>query len=257
MRADPASASGQFSQGLLDPDLPLMDGIEPHSTRRFGVYRNNVTVGLVRAMEANFPVVRRLLGERYFEGFARAFVQSYPPRSPLMFLYGDAFCNVLAEDDDLSTYPYLPDIARLEQQVRVSYHEADAATISASELASIEEGDLMQAIFKPHPAMAVVSSAFAIHSIYSANRADVPEQVEDPAEPQSVLVTRPKYEVVLNKITRGQLSFLQNLVSGHPLGAAAEVALASDEDFDLTSAISMMLMSGAFQSIQIGNNKDV
>jgi hypothetical protein len=203
-------------------------------------------------MEANFPIVRRLLGESYFEGFAREFVQRHPPRSPLMFLYGDAFCHALAQDDDLRAYPYLPDIARLEQQVRVSYHEADAPTIAAHELADIAENELMQTILKPHPAMALVSSAFAIYSIYSANRADIPEPIENPAEAQSVLVTRPKHEVVLNKITRGQLSLMQSLASGYPFGDAADAAFSSDENFELTSAISLLLTSGAFQSIAVG-----
>ena len=225
--------------------------------RRYGVYRNNVTVGLVRAMEANFPIVRRLLGATYFEGFARQFVQKHPPRSPLMFLYGNAFSACLAEEDDLREYPYLADIAQLEQQVRVAYHEADAPSVSASELAQISEDELMQAVFVSHPAMAVVSSSFAIHSIYSANRADIPEAVENTTEAQSVLVTRPKHEVALNKLNRGQLAFVQSLASGRAFGDAADAALDADENFDLTIAISMMLSSGAFKSIKIGNNEHV
>jgi hypothetical protein len=254
MRADPASASGQFSQGLLDPDLPLADGMKQGSTRRFGVYRNNVTVGLVRAMEANFPVVRRLLGEAYFEGFVREFVQRHPPRSPLMFLYGEAFSTCLAEDDDLQEYPYLADIARLEQQVRTSYHEADAPSVSVSEVSQITEDALMQAVFIPHPAMAIVSSPFAIHSIYRANRANVLEAVENPAEAQSVLVTRPNHEVVLDKLNQGQRAFVQSLASGCPTGTAVETAFDADESFDLTIAISTVLTSGAFQSIAIRKN---
>ena len=251
MRADPASASGQFTQGLLDPAVPVPDSLKPGSMRRYGVYRNNVTVGLVRAMEANFPIIRRLLGVTYFEGFTREFVQKHPPRSPLMFQYGEAFSTCLEEADDLRDYPYMADIARLEQQVRTSYHEADAACVSASELTDLSEDTLMQAVFTPHPAMAVVSSRFAIYGIYSANRADIPETVENLAEAQSVLVTRPKYEVVMNKLNPGQLAFMQSLASGHPLGDAADAAIVAAEDFDLTSAISMMLTSGAFQSIEI------
>ncbi len=255
MQADPASAGGQFIKGLLDSDAPVPEGVKSGSVRRYGVYRNNVTVGLVRAIEANFPVVRRLLGETYFEGFARQFVQKHPPRSPLMFLYGEAFGNCLAEDDDLQDYPYLADIARLEQQVRTSYHEADAPIISANDLDQNSEDELTQAVFIPHPAMAVVSSTFAIHSIYRANRTELPEAVEDPTAAQSVLVTRPNHEVVLSKLDPGQLAFMRSLASGHPFGDAAETAFDADENFDLTIAISTVLTSGAFQSIAIRKNR--
>jgi hypothetical protein len=64
-----------FSAGLLNPSHPVPLLVKGQIARRYAVYRNNVTVGLIRALEANFPVVRKLLGEEYFTGFARDFAQ--------------------------------------------------------------------------------------------------------------------------------------------------------------------------------------
>jgi hypothetical protein len=253
VQADPASADGQFTQGLLDPNVPVPADIRGGSSRRYGVYRNNVTVGLVRAMEANFPILRRLLGEEYFAGFAREFVQSHPPRSPLMFEYGAAFSAFLQAESDLKDYPYLGDIARLEQQVRLSYHEASAPCLSPAELTQLPEDDLMQAVFIPHPAMAMIASDFAIHDIYRANRAEQTGKVENLLEPQAVLVTRPMMDVELNRLAPPQLGFFSALASGQPFGEAADAAFAAAEDFDLTTAISLMLSSGAFQPLNTKN----
>jgi hypothetical protein len=253
VQADPASANGQFTQGLLDPNVPVPADIKGGSSRRFGVYRNNVIVGLVRAMEANFPIVRRLLGEDYFAGFAREFVQSHPPRSPLMFEYGAAFSAYLEAENDLKDYPYLGDIARLEQQVRLSYHEANAPCLAAGELTQLPEDDLMLTVFVPHPAMAMIASDFAIHDIYRANRAEQTGKVENLLEPQAVLVTRPMMDVELNRLAPPQLVFFSALASGQPFGEAADAAFAAAEDFDLTNAISLMLSSGAFQPLNTKN----
>ena len=42
--------------------------------RRFAVYRNNVAAGLIRALEARFPVTRRLVGDDFFRAMAGGFV---------------------------------------------------------------------------------------------------------------------------------------------------------------------------------------
>ncbi len=65
--------------------------------RRFAVYRNNVAVGLIGAIEARYPVSRRLVGDDLFRAMARAFVQSHRPRSPVMIAYGEDFPEFAAE----------------------------------------------------------------------------------------------------------------------------------------------------------------
>ena len=61
-----------FGAALLDPDLPLPAGVTgpngKKAQRRFAVYRNNVTVGLVDALAAIFPAIQRLVGEGFFRG---------------------------------------------------------------------------------------------------------------------------------------------------------------------------------------------
>ena len=42
--------------------------------RRFSVYRNNVAVGLIGALEARYPASRRIAGDDVFRAIARAFV---------------------------------------------------------------------------------------------------------------------------------------------------------------------------------------
>ena len=111
---DERSVEAAFAAGLLNPAAPVPLHVKGQAVRRFAVYRNNVTVGLVRALEANFPAIRSLLGEMYFAGLAREFVQAHPPRSPLRFHYGEGFAAFMAAQDDLAPYPYLADVARLE-----------------------------------------------------------------------------------------------------------------------------------------------
>ncbi len=247
--------TAEFSTGLLSPQIPVPALIKGRVERRYAVYRNNVTVGLVRALEANFPVVRRLLGEQYFAGFARQFSQKHPPKSPLMFRYGADFPNALENDDDLANYPYLGDVARLEIFWRESYHAADAAPLAGEVLASMDPDDLFISCFAIHPATRLIRSRFAIHAIFSANSSESKEQSFNPTLPQCVLITRPLYDVRAFVLSPEQFAFFLALKNGENLGHALDRAADLNSDFDLPDTLALLLQSGAFQSIQPHNGQ--
>jgi hypothetical protein len=247
--------TAEFSAGLLNPKLPVPASVKGRTERRYAVYRNNVTVGLIRALEANFPVVRRLLGEQYFAGFARDFAQKHPPQSPLMFQYGANFPAALKNDDDLANYPYLGDVAELEILWRESYHAADVTPLAADVLASVNPDALFSSCFVTHPAARLMQSRFAIHDIFTANTSESGGQHIDPAQPQNILITRPNYDVMARAILPEQFSFFHALINGGNLGQALDRGADINPDFDLPCALSILLQSGAFQSIQPDNEQ--
>ena len=84
---DPSAAAPAMTHGRMGaPDA-----------RRFAVYRNNVAVGLIGALEARYPVSRRIAGDDLFRAMARAFMRAHKPRSPVMIAYGEEFPEFVAE----------------------------------------------------------------------------------------------------------------------------------------------------------------
>lgn len=241
--------TAEFSAGLLDPQQPVPLLIKGQTERRYAVYRNNVTVGLIRALEANFPVVRRLLGEEYFAGFARDFAQHHPPQSPLMFRYGSAFPEQLERDIDLASFPYLADIARLEILWRESYHAADSNPLAGDVLSLVDPEQLFDCRFEVHAATRIFQSHFAVYDILAANRQGGDGHVTDPQRSQCVLITRLQNDVMFHEISADQLKFFNALISGQTLGDALDQS-ALDQNFNLAEALTLMLQSGAFQNIQ-------
>lgn len=247
--------TAEFAIALLQPDLPVPASVKGRPERRYAIYRNNVTIGLMRALEANFPAVRKLLGDVYFSGFARSFAKVHPPRSPLMFEYGNEFPEVLQQEEDLAPYPYLADVARLEILWRKSYHAADLPSLTAEALGSIDPEQLFDCHFVSHPALNLLQSSFAVHSIFAANRAFTAAAVADPLATQSVLITRPLLDVLTFAISPAQYAFFSELQNSSTLNTALDAAIARDENFDLSTALALMLHSGAFHSIQPNTGK--
>jgi Putative DNA-binding domain len=84
---DPAAATPAMTHGRMGaPDA-----------RRFAVYRNNVAVGLIGALEARYPVSRRIAGDDLFRAMARVFVRTHRPRTPVMIAYGEEFPEFVAD----------------------------------------------------------------------------------------------------------------------------------------------------------------
>ena len=92
---------GVFAAALGDPCAPTppmtRGRMGAPDARRFAVYRNNVAVGLMGALEARYPVSRRIAGDDLFRAMARAFVRAHRPRSPVMIAYGWEFPEFAAD----------------------------------------------------------------------------------------------------------------------------------------------------------------
>ena len=131
-----------FADALLSTDQPIPYGIAADNAavpaRRFAVYRNNVVVGLGKALKSRFPVVEKIVGEEFFAAMAQVFVRNQPPRSPLLATYGDDLPAFIAAFEPARGLPYLADVARLEAARTRSYHAADATPLGAGHFTSFD-----------------------------------------------------------------------------------------------------------------------
>ena len=257
-RNEPVIGSRQrdFGAALLDPDLPLPDGVTgplgKKAARRFAVYRNNVTVSLIDALAGIFPAIQRLVGERFFRDLARVYLVEEPPLSPVIFEYGGGFADFLHRFEPLARYPYLPDVARLERAWLDAFHAADADPLQPGILGAIPPERLADTTFTAHPATRIVQSSFAAVSIFSASREQRPLDGIRPGDPEDGLITRPAYSVEVRQLPAGAADFFLALISGATLGEAADATIARHPGFDLSSAISAMLEAGVFSGCSFG-----
>ena len=252
MLEDWRGISAEFSAAILDPALPVPEGLHGPEVRRadkrYAVYRNNVTVSLIAALDANFSSVKRLVGDEFFAAMAREYARENPPKSRLMAEYGASFPQFLESFEPLAKYPYMADVARLERLWIDSYHEADAEPLQGAALAAIAPEALFETRFAAHPAARLFSSPFAAVTIMSANRSDGDVPPINAAIAECGLVTRPHLDVTVRHIPASTHAFLSALTAGSTLGGSIEAALALDADFNLAASLQGMLEAGVFTS---------
>lgn len=256
-RARPSYAD-TFSQALTRPALatPAMVAGPNGKTavKRYDVYRNNVTVGLIDALAAIYPAVERITGTEFFRAMARFHIRETPPTSPLLFDYGRDFPAFIARYEHAQAMPWLADTARIERLWLDAYHAADMTPLPADALASVPQQRLANITFTPHPATRIMRSSYAAVTIFAANRRAEPIiDTINAAEPEDALITRPDLEVVVRRLPPGGALFLEALVAGRPLGEAAASALDAAPAFDIVAGIAGMLEAGAFAALDSGD----
>jgi len=235
-----------FAAALLNPDAAtpanLIDPQGRPAPKRFSVYRNNVTSGLIRALEAGFPVIRKLVGPEFFAALALTHLRAHPPRSRIMMLYGDDFPAFLAGFPPVAHLPYLADVARLELAIRHSYHSADAAPIDPAAL-SVPEDRLLNSRLFLAPSLRLIRSPSPIHAIWQANTNNGP--APQPAA-EDVVILRAGFEPAPHLLPPGGAAFLQAILAGRTL---AEALAASPDGFDLTAVLALLLSTQSLTGI--------
>lgn len=242
-----AAVQHRFAAALRDPaaavpaDLARSGGRAPE--KRFAVYRNNVAVALIGAIEARFPALRRIVGEAFFTGLARAYVAAHPPRSPLMMTYGDDFPAFLAGIEALAAAPYAADVARLEAARTRAYHAADAEPLGAEAFAAIDPADLAGLGLRLHPSLEVVASAHPVVTLWAMNAGEMALAPIDDWSAEDAVVVRPALEVHVRRLPKGGARFLAALAAGATLADAAAAA-ATVPGFDLTQNLAGLIEAG-------------
>lgn len=241
-----------FSACLLDaerqkPEDVVAPARNKQAEKRFGVYRNNVIVSLSEALMDSFPTILALVGDEFFRALARLYVSEHPPKSAMLIEYGQGFPDFLQSFPPMASLPFAADTARLEYAWIDAYHASDAPAMSTQALSEIPEDQLADITLQLHPAARLITSAFPIFSIWASHREGNPEEVLNnlPQEAQSVLITRPQWDVEVICLPEGGEAFISALMQNKSLSQAAETAASANPNFDLAQNLGGLLQTGA------------
>ena len=243
----------QFAAALRDTDQPVPEGLYawngPRPERRFGVYRNNVAVGLIGAISSRFPIAEKIVGKDFFTAMAHEFIRRNPPRSPLLLAYGDDFADFTENFEPAKEISYLPDVMRLEAARGRAYHAADAPPLDTTRLVAIDPQHVASLKFTMHPSATIIRSLHPIITIWAMNAGEMTLSPIHQWQGEDALVVRPEMTVLVRRLPAGGAAFLQALASGAELSAAVEAAVADSAQFDLSANLAGALQAGAFTAI--------
>jgi hypothetical protein len=225
------------------------DGIA--AVARLDLYRHHVLTTLTTALRATFPVVGRLVDERFFGYAADRYIRVAPPDGPCLSEYGETFADFLAAFPPCASLPYLPDVARLEWAMARALDAADEPPLGAETLRACGPESAGGLGFRLDPSLALLASPWPIDAIWHANQPGANEgtAVDLRAGGVTLEIRRLGDDVVFRALAPAVHSFRRALAAGERLGDATERALALERQFDLSQALADLVEEGLITGV--------
>jgi hypothetical protein len=210
---------------------------------RLAIYRHHVLGTLTDVLRSVYPVVCRLVDDRFFAYAADAFVRRHPPSGPCLAEYGAGFPGFLAAFPPCRHLAWLADVARLEWAMIVAADAPDAVGLDPRLLRDVEPDDTPALVFRLQPDATYLASPWPVDDIWRANRRDDDAAlgVDLTSGGVELEVRRLDHEVVMRRLDRATGAFRRAVAAGQPLDVAATVAAAADATFDLATAVAALL----------------
>lgn len=141
---------------------------ELSAEERLDIYRNTHFGSLSAVLRLAYPVVRKLVGDEFFDGAATSFIRDNPPASAYLYEYGAHFPAFLGEFKPAARLQYLRDVATLEWAVFRALHAPDTPPLDSLRLAEIPPADQSRIALISHPSVSLLHLSHAARDIWQA-----------------------------------------------------------------------------------------
>lgn len=220
------------------------------------VYADGYVQRLLECLQADYPVLRRVMGEELFTFFARAYVWRHPSTSTTLYDLGGGFADFLAASqpgagENAAALRFPVELARLErarsEAGRAPGLEKRARQAMPDGLAwLLGEGTLVAVA----PCLRLLALSFPVAAFWQQAQAAPSEAMPAPPEAAAchVAITRLHYRITMHDLQPWQFFWLQALAGGAPLPACAQAAAQASgraQDEVLADALLWLPMAAA------------
>jgi len=203
------------------------------------VYHGNVFGNWSQALAGAYPIVRKIVGEEFFEALAREYARAHPSASGDLNEYGAHLATFVAAFSQTQDLAYLADVARIEWLAHRAYYAQDAQPFGLKGLGESSRLALT-------PPCALLASDWPLARIWTVHQEDYEGEIDVDlgSGPDRVLVHRPRWRALVRSLAPGDYRFLDLAREGMTLGEALEGAAAEDPAFDPALALARWVDAG-------------
>ena len=195
------------------------------SGERLEIYAHMYYARLIEVMEAEYPTVRQILGDRAFAIACRRFVAKNPSRSRTLNSLSQKFPDFLARTLPRSSRNGLAvDVARIERAMEDVFDAARAEPMTAAQFASIGADQWERVRLAVNPALRLLKLRYPANEYMTALRGGKRPRIPRPRA-TCVIVFRRDYQVFRRDQEPEQFKLLAALAEGRPLAAAVRASI--------------------------------
>lgn len=215
------------------------NGLAPEA--RLRIYRNSCNENQTAALRTTYPAVLALVGEAFFDRSARGYRRAHPSHSGNLQAFGEAFAEHLETLTGCRSFPYLPDVARLEWLRQQTVLAPESQPIASDDLIeSLDTSGGSQRIVL-HPSLHLLDSRYPVFTIWHYALQPTSARLALDGEGESVVLWREDGEVAMATLDPASFACIAAFANGYTLDDAQVAAAAIDPDFDLAPCVESLL----------------
>lgn len=255
----------QFMQtGERDSLDAYLEGERPAAF--LSVYRNGFMKASIGALQSNYPTLVKLWGEDYFSQVAAAYVNVAPPVAATLVGYGFdreqesetlSFTDFMKNQfpDIVEQFPYMFDVCHLDQAWLEALNENGESFLTleyVQELIS-QGADLAELPIALVDSSRIANLEFDIFELWGQLRfGEISENqnIDLKEHVNSVVFWQRDLQVQARPLIASEAVFMRNFKESADFDMANNQALASDEDFDVSTIFADLLNAQLLQQKQ-------
>jgi len=170
-------------------------------------------------------------------------VLAHPPEQPCLFEYGATFADYLRDLPQLSSMPYVAEMARFEFARIAAYNAPSESSLSTSQLVALSPEQLDDLPIRLARHARIVPARTPVLALWLAHQKPDPDlaAIDMSARPHSLLVCRPDHLLAMHEVDGSTMRFLSAAQDGTRLGLAAAQSGVGLDDAGLSRVIALAL----------------
>ena len=185
-----------------------------NSSERLDIYYNNTVLGLTEILATTYPVLQKIIGQKFFKTIARYYIESFHQNTGNRHKYGEEFATFLKVYEPAASLPYLPDVAAIEWAYFQAEIADNATALNFDELIKLvsEDPDFIVLL---HPAVHYIELDYNALEIWQEHQKNRIETIKLQKTLQTVLIWRDQMDdIFLQNISKPLKKLLMSCKKG-------------------------------------------
>lgn len=192
--------------------------------RRLSIYSNNTLLGLTDTLENIYPVIKKIVGRKFFTMMSKDFIKTYHQNSGNRNKFGRELSAFLEDYAPSVSLPYLPDIAALEWSYFQSAIAEDAQTLNFESL-SQNIASNPDYILSVHDSVHILEQKYNALEIWQAHQHEPIEAVELKSDVHTLQVWRDTdHTILMRKISPALKALIKQCQENKTFAEAITIA---------------------------------
>ena len=225
---------------------------------RLDIYRDMYLLRMEEALGADYPALKRFLGDDDFLKLVARYVKVYPSRSYTLNRLGDHFPEFIGACDDLPKKDFCHELARLELALTCVFDAGETPALTAPAVQAVPQDAWENARLTPIEAFRLLEFNYPVSQYIGFVDGENPKPRI--ARKQTWVVGyRRNYHVHRLDLTQPAFELLSALVSGQTVGEAIFSVMTRERrrpvrQKDLFEWFRDWMAEGLFQAVELASN---